>query len=83
MRAVASLTDALVEQGMIGEDSATCVAEGFIAGVGLDALVDAGFFDEDFNYVDQPQDAITPEDAEGAHVRGRRLLAVRAGHEQP
>jgi serine/threonine protein kinase len=59
-RAIASLTDALVAQGRIGEDSATCVAEGFIAASGLDPLVDAGFFDQDFDYVDQSQDAITP-----------------------
>jgi hypothetical protein len=59
-RAIASLTDALVAQGRIGKDSATCVAEAFIAAVGLDALVEAGFFDEDFDYVDRSQDAITP-----------------------
>ncbi len=45
---------------MIGEGSAACVAEGFIDEVGLDALVEAGFFDEDLDYVDQSQDAITP-----------------------
>lgn len=59
-RAVASLTEALVDQGRIGKKSATCVAEGFIADVGLDPLVEAGFFDQDLHYVDQSQDAITP-----------------------
>jgi serine/threonine protein kinase len=59
--AVDSLTDALVAEGMIGEDSAGCVAEGFVAGVGLDQLIEAGFFDEDLNYIDQSQDSITPD----------------------
>jgi serine/threonine protein kinase len=59
--AVASLTQALVEQRMISEDLSECVAQGWIDGVGLDTLVEAGFFDEDMNYVDQPQESITQE----------------------
>ena len=46
---------------MIGEDSGGCVAEGLVDGVGLDELIEAGFFDEDLNYVDQSKDSITPE----------------------
>ena len=60
-RAVASLTDVLVDQGLIGEDTATCVAQGWVDGIGLDELIDQGYFDEDLNYVDKAPEELTPK----------------------
>jgi serine/threonine protein kinase len=60
-RAVASMTQAVVAAGMINEELGGCVAQGWIDGVGLDTMIEAGFFDEDLNYVDQPKESITAE----------------------
>jgi hypothetical protein len=46
---------------MIAEDLSECVAQGWIDGVGLGTLVEAGFFDEAMSYVDAPQAPITQE----------------------
>lgn len=61
-KAVASLAAALSAQGgEVTEDIATCVAEAWIDGVGLEEMIAAGFFDEDMNYVDQPAGSISAE----------------------
>ncbi len=59
--AVDSLTEALLSQQVIPEGIATCVAEGWIDGIGLSEMVTAGFFDDNMSYVDQPQESLTPE----------------------
>jgi len=59
--AVDSLADALLAEQAIPEGIATCVAEGWIDGVGLSEMVAAGFFDDDMSYVDQPQESLTPQ----------------------
>jgi len=59
--AVDSLADALLAEQAIPEGIATCVAEGWIDGVGLSKMVAAGFFDDDLSYVDQPQESLTPK----------------------
>ncbi len=46
---------------MIGEDTAACVAQGWVDGVGLDELREVGFFDEDLEYLDLPQESFTPK----------------------
>ena len=60
-RAVASLATALRSQPLVTDSIATCVAEGWIDGVGLGRMAAAGFFDTTWSYVDQPQESITPE----------------------
>jgi len=56
-----SLAEALVAQGVLTEEQARCTAEKWIEEAGLDAMVDAGFFDADLTYVDQDRSAMTPE----------------------
>lgn len=66
-RAVDSMSAAVAaaNPSLAGEDEIVrCVAEGWIDEVGLESLVGQGYFDEDFNLIDQPltaenQSAIT------------------------
>ena len=60
-RAVASLSTALAEQPGVTRTSARCVARRWVGGVGLRPMAEAGFFDDRWRYVDQPQEAITDE----------------------
>lgn len=58
-RAIDSVTETFAKDlGLADEAQARCVAEGWIDAVGLESLVEAGFFDEEFGFVDQP---LTPE----------------------
>ena len=59
--ATASLAQTLEEQGVMTEPQAQCTAERWIDGAGLQVMQDAGFFDDDWNYVDQDKSAMTPE----------------------
>ena len=59
--ATTSLAEALVAQGGLTEEQARCTAEKWIEEAGLEAMVDAGFFDADLTYVDQDRSAMTPE----------------------
>jgi hypothetical protein len=58
---VTNLTRALVAEDLTTEDIGACVAQGWIDGVGLETMVEAGFFDEEMNYVDPPMESITPQ----------------------
>ncbi|MCW2795480.1 serine/threonine-protein kinase [Nocardioides sp.] len=59
--AVASLAQAVEDQGLLKGAQAECAARAWIAAAGLPEMIDAGFFDEDLNYVDLPQSAMTPD----------------------
>jgi serine/threonine-protein kinase len=59
-RAIASLAEALEAQGLMTAEQARCAARRWIQEAGLQAMVDAGFFDEDLQYVDRPQSELTP-----------------------
>ena len=60
-RAVRSLSSALAEQPGVTRGAARCVARRWVGGVGLRSMAAAGFFDDDWRYVDQPPEAITDE----------------------
>lgn len=70
--AVASLADALAAEGLVSGSLARCAAERWIGEAGLQEMVDAGYFDEDLAYVDQPQSALSAE------MRAAALSAVTA-----
>ena len=59
--AAASLAAALERQGALTRSRAECTAERWIEEAGLRAMQDAGFFDDDWGYVDQDRSAMTPE----------------------
>ena len=67
-RARDSLADALQAQGLLTEEQAACTAEEWIDGVGLDAMIAEGFFDDDLNFVDQPAAEMSPEMQSAATV---------------
>ncbi len=58
--ATASLAQALEQQGVMTREQAECTAERWIEEAGLQAMRDAGFFDEEWSYVDQDRSALTP-----------------------
>jgi len=60
-RAIASLAAALEAQGLMTAGQAACAARRWIQEAGLPAMVAAGFFDEDLQYVDRPQSDLTPQ----------------------
>ncbi len=60
-RAVRSLSSTLAEQPGVTRTAARCVARRWVGGVGLRTMAAAGFFDDDWRYVDQPREAITDE----------------------
>ena len=57
--AAASLAAALREQGALTRSQAECVAERWIDRAGPGTMQDAGFFDDDWTYVDQDRSAMT------------------------
>lgn len=59
--AIASLVRALEDQGVMSEVQAQCAAERWIDEAGLQHMKDAGFFDDDWTYVDQDKTAMTRE----------------------
>ncbi|MEJ7832380.1 MAG: serine/threonine-protein kinase [Nocardioides sp.] len=54
-KAEASLTEAVLVLELGTDEQSACIAEGWIDNVGLEQMVEEGFFDEDFNFVDQPE----------------------------
>ena len=42
-------------------EQAGCAAEAWIEAAGLEEMAAAGFFDADWNYIDRPQEEMTPE----------------------
>lgn len=60
-RAIDSLAAALEEQGILTAAQARCTAREWVEQAGLQAMVEAGFFDDDLEFVDQDQSAMTPE----------------------
>jgi hypothetical protein len=58
--ATASLADALAARAPMPAARARCTAERWIAEAGLEEMAEAGFFDEDWAYVDQDRSAMTP-----------------------
>ena len=54
---------------------ATCTARRWIAGAGLRAMVVAGFFDADLDYVDQDRRSMTPR-IESAATAAARACAT-------
>ncbi len=59
--AIASLAQALDEDGGMSAAQADCMAERWVQDAGLQEMADAGFFDADYNYVDQDRSLMTPE----------------------
>jgi serine/threonine-protein kinase len=59
-RAVDSLAEALEDQGILTAAQARCTAREWVDQAGLQAMREAGFFDEDLDFVDQDQSAMTP-----------------------
>lgn len=51
-QAMASFADALAQQGSFTREQADCVARRLVDTIGLDQLVDAGFFDADQKFLD-------------------------------
>ena len=51
-RAATAFADALVEQGAMTRGQATCVAGRVVGDLGLEQLVEDGFFDEDLSFLD-------------------------------
>ena len=51
-RAATAFADALVEQGVMTREQATCVAGRIVDDLGLEQLVEDGFFDEDLTFLD-------------------------------
>ncbi|MFL6001585.1 MAG: serine/threonine-protein kinase [Nocardioides sp.] len=74
-RAVASLTRALADQGVMSRAEADCTARRWIAQTGLRPMVEAGFFDADLTYVDQDRSAMTAR-IESAATSAARGCAV-------
>lgn len=66
--ATLSLTRALIEQGVLTPEQAACTAATWIEVAGLDAMVEAGFFDDELNYVDQDQGDMTRRIREAANT---------------
>ncbi|WP_121254287.1 serine/threonine-protein kinase [Nocardioides ferulae] len=60
-RAVSTLAAALAAEGPITSDQAECAARGWIEAAGLEEMAAAGYFDEQWNYVDQPEEDMPPE----------------------
>lgn len=58
--ATASLARALEQQGVMTREQAECTAVRWIDEAGLQAMRDAGFFDDEWSYVDQDRSAMTP-----------------------
>lgn len=71
-QAVASLAAALEAQGLARGGRAECAARRWIDTAGLARMVDAGLFDEEMTYVDQPRRALGPR------MRSAALAAVTA-----
>ena len=59
-RAVSTLARALTERDVMDRAEADCTARHWIARAGLRAMVAAGYFDADLDYVDQSRSAMTP-----------------------
>ena len=59
--AIASLAQALDQDGGMSAAQADCMAERWVQDAGLQEMADAGFFDADYNYVDQDRSLMTPE----------------------
>jgi serine/threonine protein kinase len=59
-KAIANFAEALVKEGGFNQEQADCVARDVVTNVGLPALVEAGFFDEDMTFLD-PDLAALPE----------------------
>jgi serine/threonine-protein kinase len=68
--AAASLAHALAARGVLQEARADCAARRWIRAVGLPAMVAAGLFDADLDYVDRPSRELTPA------LRAAALTAV-------
>jgi serine/threonine protein kinase len=75
-RASASLARALVDRGVMSPPEADCTARRWVAGAGLRAMVAAGFFDADLDYVDQDRSAMTPR-IESAATAAAHACATR------
>lgn len=74
-RARASLARALADRREMSRAEATCTARRWIAGAGLRAMVVAGFFDADLDYVDQDRRSMTPR-IESAATAAARACAT-------
>jgi serine/threonine-protein kinase len=59
-RAIDSLAAALEDQGILTAAQARCTAREWVEQAGLQRMVEAGFFDEDLDYVDQDRSEMTP-----------------------
>jgi hypothetical protein len=70
--AEASLAHALAERGVLQGARADCAARHWIRAVGLPAMVAAGLFDADLDYVDRPRRELDPG------MRAAALAAVTA-----
>jgi serine/threonine-protein kinase len=60
-KAEASLSQGLQTTGGLTEAQADCTAREWLAGDGLQAMIDDGFFDENMVYQDQDQSEMSPE----------------------
>ncbi|HET8959325.1 serine/threonine-protein kinase, partial [Nocardioides sp.] len=76
-RAVASLSAALADRGLMSRDDADCTARRWIAGAGLRTMVSAGFFDADLDFVDRAGSAATPRIERAATAAARACATER------
>ncbi len=51
--AIASFATALEDAGVVTREQSQCVAQDVVQSVGLDQMVEDGFFDENLDFVDQ------------------------------
>ena len=76
-RAVASLAQALADQGVMSRTEAHCTARRWIAGAGLQSMVEAGFFDADLDYIDQDRRAMSSRIESAATAAARACATNR------
>ncbi len=74
-RARASLARALADRRQMSRAEAECTARRWIAGAGLRAMVAAGFFDADLDYVDRDRSLMTPRIESAATAAARACAA--------
>jgi serine/threonine protein kinase len=76
-RAVASLSGALADRGVMTRAEAYCTARRWIAETGVQPMVEAGFFDADLTYVDRDRRAMTARIESAATSAARECAADR------
>ena len=76
-RAVASLSAARADRGVMSRADADCTARRWIAGAGLRQMVSAGFFDADLDFVDRTSSAATPRIERAATAAARACATGR------